>query len=334
MKPVFLARSLIMLGTLATLAFQSVWADPKELRIGYQKSAVNLVVAREKRFLETRFPNTAVRYVEFPAGPQLLEALNAGSIDLGATGDIPPIFAQAAGADLLYVGTEPAKPLAEVILVNKSSPIHSLADLKGKKVAFQKGSSSHALLLRALNQAGLKYTDIQPIYLPPADARAAFDQGNVDAWAIWDPFYSAALLTGQVRVLTDGRNGLSNSGSFYLAARSFAESNHGLIPQIFEALNQAEALTRANSQNSIEIMTRQLGLPHAVVVSYFDHRPDSPISPITAKDIENQQQTADLFYQNRLLPKPIRITDVAKPGLSAASVPVTAQRHTTQEVTP
>lgn len=329
MKPAFLTRSLILLGTLAAFAFQTASADPAELRIGYQKSAVNLVVAREKRFLETRFPNTQVRYVEFPAGPQLLEALNAGSIDLGATGDIPPIFAQAARADLLYVGTEPAKPLAEVILVSKDSPIHTLADLKGKKVAFQKGSSSHALLLRALNQAGLNYTDIQPVYLPPADARAAFDQGNVDAWAIWDPFYSAALLTGQVRVLTDGRNGLSNSGSFYLAARPFAERNPGLIPQIFDALNQAEALTRASPEGSIEIMTRQLGLPRAVVASYFSHRPDSPISPITARDIENQQQTADLFYQNRLIPKPIRVADVATPA-----VPVTAQRQTNTEVTP
>lgn len=329
MKPAFLTRSLILLGTLAAFAFQGASADPAELRIGYQKSAVNLVVAREKLFLETRFPNTQVRYVEFPAGPQLLEALNAGSIDLGATGDIPPIFAQAAGADLLYVGTEPAKALAEVILVSKDSPIHTLADLKGKKVAFQKGSSSHALLLRALNQAGLNYTDIQPVYLPPADARAAFDQGNVDAWAIWDPFYSAALLTGQVRVLTDGRNGLSNSGSFYLAARPFAERNPGLIPQIFDALNQAEALTRASPEGSIEIMTRQLGLPRAVVASYFSHRPDSPISPITARDIENQQQTADLFYQNRLIPKPIRVADVATPA-----VPVTAQRQTNTEVTP
>lgn len=329
MKPAFLTRSLILLGTLAAFVLQTASADPAELRIGYQKSAVNLVVAREKRFLETRFPNTQVRYVEFPAGPQLLEALNAGSIDLGATGDIPPIFAQAAGADLLYVGTEPAKPLAEVILVSKDSPIHTLADLKGKKVAFQKGSSSHALLLRALNQAGLNYTDIQPVYLPPADARAAFDQGNVDAWAIWDPFYSAALLTGQVRVLTDGRNGLSNSGSFYLAARPFAERNPGLIPQIFDALNQAEALTRASPEGSIAIMTRQLGLPRAVVASYFSHRPDSPISPITAKDIENQQQTADLFYQNHLIPKPIRVADVATPA-----VPVTAQRQPNTEVTP
>ncbi|KDZ81093.1 putative aliphatic sulfonates-binding protein [Escherichia coli 3-105-05_S1_C2] len=102
------------------------------------------------------------------------------------------------------MGVEPPKPKAEVILVAENSPIKTVADLKGHKVAFQKGSSSHNLLLRALRQAGLKFTDIQPTYLTPADARAAFQQGNVDAWAIWDPYYSAALLQGGVRVLKDG----------------------------------------------------------------------------------------------------------------------------------
>ncbi len=75
----------------------------------------------------------------------MLEALNVGSIDLGSTGDIPPIFARAAGADLVYVGVEPPKPKAEVILVAENSPIKTVADLKGHKVAFQKGSSSHNL---------------------------------------------------------------------------------------------------------------------------------------------------------------------------------------------
>ncbi|WP_163491304.1 ABC transporter substrate-binding protein, partial [Escherichia coli] len=88
------------------------------------------------------------------------------------------------------IGAEPPKPKAEVILVAQGSPIHNVAELKGKKVAFQKGSSSHNLLLRALQLAGLKFSDIQPVYLAPADARAAFQQGNVDAWAIWDPYYS------------------------------------------------------------------------------------------------------------------------------------------------
>ncbi|WP_439954529.1 PhnD/SsuA/transferrin family substrate-binding protein, partial [Escherichia coli] len=133
-----------------------VWAnaavaqDPAQFRIGYQKGSVSLVLAKSHRLLEERFPATRISWIEFPAGPQMLEALNVGSIDLGSTGDIPPIFAQAAGADLLYVGVEPPKPKAEVILVPENSPIKTVADLKGHKVAFQKGSSSHNLLLRSL----------------------------------------------------------------------------------------------------------------------------------------------------------------------------------------
>ncbi len=108
-----------------------------------------------------------------PRRPADARALNVGSLDLGSSGDIPPIFAQAAGADLLYVGVEPPKPQAETVVVPKDSPIHSVAELKGKRVAFQKGSSSHNLLLRLLQQAGLNLRDIQPLYLTPADARAA-----------------------------------------------------------------------------------------------------------------------------------------------------------------
>ncbi len=189
---------LLSVSTIAVAAESS----PEALRIGYQKGSIGMVLAKKPPVTgKNAIRKPKISRVEFPAGPQMLEALNVGSIDLGSTGDIPPIFAQAAGADLVYVGVEPPKPKAEVILVPENSPIKTVADLKGHKVAFQKGSSSHNLLLRALRQAGLKFTDIQPTYLTPADARAAFQQGNVDAWAIWDPYYSAALLQGGVRVL-------------------------------------------------------------------------------------------------------------------------------------
>ena len=176
-------------------------ADPATLRIGYQKGSIALVLAKEHGLLEKRFPQTEVKWIEFPAGPQMLEALNVGALDVGSTGDIPPLFAQAAGADLVYIGAEPPKPTAETILVRNDSPLHSVADLKGKKVAFQKGSSAHNLILRALNKAGLRYQDIQPVYLPPADARAAFEQGSVDAWAIWEPYSSLALSQSPTHVL-------------------------------------------------------------------------------------------------------------------------------------
>ena len=141
-------------------------AAPDALRIGYQKGSVSMVLAKSHQLLEQRYPQTHISWIEFPAGPQMLEALNVGSIDIGSTGDIPPIFAQAAGADLVYIGAEPPKPKAEVILVAQGSPIHNVAELR------EKGRFSERLQLpqsaAARPQlAGLKFSDIQPVYLAP-----------------------------------------------------------------------------------------------------------------------------------------------------------------------
>ncbi|HBV39967.1 MAG TPA: aliphatic sulfonate ABC transporter substrate-binding protein [Erwinia sp.] len=281
-------------------------AAPAAFRIGYQKGSVSMALARSHQLLEKRFPHTQIKWIEFPAGPQMLEALNVNSIDLGSTGDIPPIFAQAAGADLLYVGSEPPKPKSEVILVAKNSAIKSVADLKGHKVAFQKGSSSHNLLLRALTKAGMSFSDIHPIYLTPADARAAFQQGDVDAWAIWDPYYSAALLQGGVRVLADG-DGLNLTGSFYLATRPFAEANGAFVKQVLETFSEADELTRSDREQSIALLSQTIGLPKPVIASYLDHRPPTVIGPVSEKTVQAQQHTADLFYANHLMPVKVDI---------------------------
>lgn len=303
------ARIFSTLALTSVLAGSAVAADtdaPKTFRIGYQKGSVSMVLAKSHHLLEKQFPQTQIKWVEFPAGPQMLEALNINSIDLGSTGDIPPIFAQAAGADLLYVGAEPPKPKAEVILVPQNSPFKSVADLKGHKVAFQKGSSSHNLLLRALEKAGLSFRDIQPAYLTPADARAAFQQGDVDAWAIWDPYYSAAIQQGGARVLTDGSQ-LSQTGSFYLATRSFTQANGSFISKVLATFSQADALTLSDRTQSIDLLAQAMGLPKPVVASYLDHRPPTSIGPVSERTAQAQQQTADLFYANHLMPVKVEI---------------------------
>lgn len=301
----FLKQAACLLGMLA-IAQQSLAADPASLRIGYQKGSASLVLAKEHQLLEQRFTHTQIKWIEFPAGPQMLEALNIGALDVGSTGDIPPLFAQAAGADLLYIAAEPAKPQAEVIVVGTNSPIQAVAELKGKKVAFQKGSSSHNLLLRALNKAGLKFTDIQPVYLAPADARAAFEQGSVDAWVIWDPYYSALELEGKARVLANGE-GLGLIGPFFLAARPYAEANPAFIPALLDELGKSEALTRSDKAASIQLLAGFMGLPPAVIERTFSHRPASPPIAVSAEIIQAQQATADLFFANRLLPKKLDV---------------------------
>ncbi|MDH4608568.1 aliphatic sulfonate ABC transporter substrate-binding protein [Pseudomonas sp. BN102] len=302
MKRLGFGAALLALLTLA----QGAVADPATLRIGYQKASSSLVLAKEHGLLEKRFAGTRMEWIEFPAGPQMLEALNVGSLDVGSTGDIPPIFAQAAGADLLYLGSEPAKPQAEVILVPTDSAITDVAGLKGCKVALQKGSSAHNLMLRALKRAGLGITDIQPVFLSPADARAAFEQGAVDAWAIWDPFYSAMELEGRARLLANGE-GLDLIGPFVLGARAYVDANPAFIRQLLDELSAAEALTRSHRDESIAILARFTGLAPAVVARTFEHRPASPIGPVTAEIIAAQQRTADLFRENRLLPRRVDV---------------------------
>lgn len=295
---------------LALLLAPLAWAEaPDTLRIGYQKGSIALVLAKEHGLLEKHFPQTHIQWVEFPAGPQMLEALNVGALDVGSTGDIPPLFAQAAGADLVYIGAEPPKPQAETLLVRSASPLHSVAELKGHKVAFQKGSSSHNLVLRALNQAGLNYSDITPVYLSPADARAAFEQGSVDAWAIWEPYTSQVLLGGQARLLANGE-GLGLSGPLYTARRPYAEANGAFIEDLLAQLSAAESLTRSQRDASLALLTRSMGLPRDVITRYMDNRPPSPILPIDANMIAAQQKTADLFYQNHLLPKALDVNQM------------------------
>ncbi|NIF25114.1 aliphatic sulfonate ABC transporter substrate-binding protein [Pantoea sp. Tr-811] len=281
-------------------------ADPASLRIGYQKGSISLVLAKQHRLLEQRFANTQVQWIEFPAGPQMLEALNIGSLDIGSTGDIPPIFAQAAGADLLYIAAEPPKPRAEVILVPKASPITSVTGLKGKRIALQKGSSAHNLLLRSLAKAGLGIRDVQPVYLAPADARAAFERGSVDAWAIWDPFYSAIELEGKARVLADGE-GLGLIGPFMLGARQYVQANGEFVGQLLDEITRAEALTRSDEAGSVQLLAQFMGLPEAVVQRSFSHRPASPLIPISDDIVAAQQHTAELFFQNRVLPRQVDI---------------------------
>ncbi|MFZ4380052.1 MAG: sulfonate ABC transporter substrate-binding protein [Polynucleobacter sp.] len=287
---------------------------PAQIRIGYQKSAINLILLKQRGILETSFPETKISWVEFPAGPQLLEALSVGSLDFGLTGDAPPIFAQSAGKDIVYVGAEPPKPKSSAILVSADSTIKKLSDLKGKRIAFQKGSSSHNLVVRALKKAGLAWGDIDPAYLPPAEGRAAFEKGSVDAWAVWDPYYAAAELSSfKPRVLTNGE-GLSDNNSFYLSSTTFSKNYPETIKKLLSQLTEADQYISANKKDSAIAYAYYSGLPLEVVYRFVDRRPVAPTTPLGAKTIAEQQRVADTFYQLGLIPNPIRVADaVAKP---------------------
>ena len=289
-------------------AQQSKAITPGVLRIGYQKYGT-LTVLKGTGALEKRLAASGVevKWTEFPAGPQLLEGLNVGSIDFGTTGEAPPIFAQAAGADLLYVGNEPPAPSAEAVIVPKHSTLKSAADLKGKKIVLNKGSNVHYLLVKVLEKAGISYKEVEIIYLPPADARAAFERGSVDAWAIWDPFLAAAEKQLGARVLVDGKALVSNH-QFYLAARPYAQKNPEVVRIVLEELAKTDAWSARNLKEVSAILTAQLGLD-AGVVELSTSRFGFGVKPLSEQVVKEQQSIADTFADLKLIPKRIHIRD-------------------------
>ncbi|MFM9436954.1 sulfonate transport system substrate-binding protein [Janthinobacterium sp. CG_23.3] len=278
------------------------------LRIGYQKYGT-LTLLKGRGTLEKRLAAKGidVKWTEFPAGPVLLEGLNVGSIDFGTAGEAPPIFAQAAGADLVYVGNEPPSPSSEAIVVPKDSKIRTLADLKGKRVALNKGSNVHFLLLKALEKAGVGYREIETVFLPPADARAAFERGSVDAWAIWDPFLAAAEKQLGARVLADGK-GLVSNHQFYLAARSYAEKNQEIIRIVIDELAKVDEWGRVNQKEVAAVLALQTGLDPAIL-ELAAARYAYGVKSVTPDVVAQQQKVADAFSALKLIPKPINVKD-------------------------
>ena len=289
-----------------------------EVRIGYQKYGT-LTLLKGRGTLEKRLAEqgVGVKWTEFPAGPVLLEGLNVGSIDFGTVGEAPPIFAQAAGANLVYVGNEPASPASEAIVVPKGSGLRNLADLKGKKIALNKGSNVHYLLLKALEKAGVAYADIQPVFLPPADARAAFERGSVDAWTIWDPFLAAAEKQLGARVLADGK-GLVANYQFYLASRTYAEKNPEILRIVLDEVAKVDDWGRNNPDEVATILSAQTGLGKEVV-ALAASRYAYGVKPVSVDVIASQQRVADAFSSLKLIPKPIIVKDALLPARQLAT---------------
>src|ERR1700677_5057188 len=288
------------------------------IRIGYQKYGT-LVLLKARGSLEKRLApmHVEVKWTEFPAGPQLLEGLNVGAIDFGIAGEAPPIFAQAAGADLVYVGNEPPASAGEAILVPRDSPIKTVAELKGKRVALNKGSNVHFLLVKLLEKAGVRYADIDTIFLTPADARAAFERGSVDAWAIWEPFLAAAQRQTGARILADG-NGVVSNHQFFLASRPYASSRSDVVSIVLEEVAVVDEWAKTNPKEAAAALSPQIGLDQPTVELALS-RGGYGVKPVSDAVLAEQQRIADSFYDLKLIPKHINVRDATLHGTSAGT---------------
>lgn len=294
--------------TIASIATPALaQTAPKEIRIGYQKTGV-LVIARQQALLEKHFAtqNIGVKWVEFSSGPPLLEAINVGSVDFGAVGDSPPIFAQAAGAAIVYAAGSPITN-GQGILVPKESPIRTIADLKGKRIGFTKGSSAHNLVVQTLEKAGLTYIDITPVYLTPPDAGPAFANGSIEAWAIWDPYFAIGEAKQNGRILVNAYE-VTKTNAFYIANRDFAKNSGRIVQQTIDGLLKAAAWAEANRPEVAKSLTAVTGIPPEIQ-TIAANRASFTIGAITEEIIVTQQGVADRFHRLGLIPKAINVRD-------------------------
>lgn len=291
-------------------------AGPRVLRVGHQKGWLS--VLKNRGTLEKRLAplGVSVRWIEFNAGPVQLEALNVGSIDFGDVGEAPPIFAQAAGAPLVYAGATVPRPALEAVLVPKDSPIRSVADLKGKRVAYNKGSNVQYFLVKLLQKHGLQYGDVQSVFLAPADARAAFERGSVDAWLIWDPFLAAAQKSLDARLLADA-TGVVNNRAYYFTSRDFATKNADVLRIAIEELNAIDLWASRNQAAAAAELAQVLGLETAVTALYLG-RARFGTTAVTPEILAEQQQIADTFFDLKLIPKKLNLLHAAPVDLLAS----------------
>jgi sulfonate transport system substrate-binding protein len=192
-------------------------------------------------------------------------------------------------------------------VVPEDSPIKTLADLKGRKVGFARGSSAHNTTVAALEKAGLSYSDITPVYLAPADGATAFAGGSIDAWTIWDP-YLALTEKGKIRVLASAGD-VHESTAFFLANKDFTAQH----PDIVSLLNQTFAQeSKWADQHRPEIVETLHDATHvdAEALTRAVARSQFLVTPVTDQIVATQQATADRFLKLGLIPKAISVKDI------------------------
>ena len=243
-----------------------------------------------------------VTWSDFTSGPPMLQAMGAGAVDIGSVGNAPPVFAAAGGSKIAIVGAFRSGPLGSALLVPGNSPIRSIAQLRGKRIAVAQGSSADYHLLTVLKKAGLSVHDVTLDYLQPAEGLAALSSGHVDAWDIWSPFAEQAEAQHGARLLVDG-SGFGSPYSFTVASRAaLADSGKAAaIRAYLTLLNQAHVWAATHQAAWASVWAQGTGLPTPVMVTAARDTSAVPVA-ITPAVVSSEQGVADAFTAAGLIP--------------------------------
>jgi len=287
-------------------ASSSVNLSSVTLNVGDQKGTGAEAVLSAAGLLNT-LP-FKVNWSDFTSGPPMLEAMASGSVDIGGVGDAPPAFAASGGEAVEIVGARTTNGDQDALVVPKGSPITSLSQLKGKKIAYGSGSSGNYNLLTVLNKASLTTKDVTLVNLQPAEALAAFTSGSVAAWDIWPPYVQQVVAQDGARVLAQGSQ-YGNPYSFEVASKAAVANPEkaAAIKVYLATLDKAYVWTATHPTAWATAWAKASGLPTSIMDTAAKVDANTP-AQITSSTISAEQNLANQFYAAGLIPNKVDIS--------------------------
>ena len=297
----FLVIGLIMWLSVAVYGYTQTTtaaSDLETVTIGYQKAdPVDIARQHGELIKKMKAKGYQVVFKEFSDGAALMTALKSGAIDYARVGDTPPVTAKAAGTDIALIAAGATKEYGSGILVGKNSQITNLKQLKGKTIAYQKGTAAQYLIIQALKKAGLSTNDVKLVNMDQSSASVAFAKGSVDAWVTWDPYTATAQVNQGAKLLTNG-TGLAKNRDFLISTQNYAKTHTALSKLLTTYIN--DDMTWANNHHTqlIAMLSKTLKLSDAVIQKMVERRTYAmALVKADSSIVDEENQIANTFYQ-------------------------------------
>ncbi|MFT8963375.1 MAG: aliphatic sulfonate ABC transporter substrate-binding protein [Lacticaseibacillus paracasei] len=301
----FLVIGLIMWLSVAVYGYTQTTtaaSDLETVTIGYQKAdPVDIARQHGELIKKMKAKGYQVVFKEFSDGAALMTALKSGAIDYARVGDTPPVTAKAAGTDIALIAAGATKEYGSGILVGKNSQITNLKQLKGKTIAYQKGTAAQYLIIQALKKAGLSTNDVKLVNMDQSSASVAFAKGSVDAWVTWDPYTATAQVNQGAKLLTNG-TGLAKNRDFLISTQNYAKTHTALSKLLTTYIN--DDMTWANNHHTqlIAMLSKTLKLSDAVIQKMVERRTYAmALVKADSSIVDEENQIANTFYQEGIV---------------------------------
>ncbi|ACB94178.1 ABC transporter substrate-binding protein [Beijerinckia indica] len=297
--PLILSFLSVFLFTVTPLAADQATNADSVLRIGDQKGGLHALMAAANVLGDLPY---RIEWLVFPAAAPLLEALRTGAIDAGGVGDGPFVFAAAAAAPIKAVYAYRSDGSNTAIVASANSAIHAPADLKGKSIATGRGSIGHYILVKTLDAATLSPQDVKPVFLSPADSRAALKSGSVEAWATWEPYTALTEIQDGSHIIIDGGKGFLSGLGYLVASDKAIASNATQLADFIHRLSRAHRWAKTHLQDYAEVWSKETGFPVEVALLALKRMNATP-ELIDGAITNEQQKTADVYFGAGIIPK-------------------------------